>query len=169
MIKIKETINDKVASFISGNFAGRVVVGVHYRGTDKVEGGGRESERVPYEYITEHLKEVYGKTTYFFVATDEQPFLEEMRLNFGARVRFYDAVRSGRRTSLHDRCSTYPKLKIGEDALIDCLLLSKCKALVRTESNLSHACSYFNPGLRVTNISRKFIFDRGGDWYELEP
>ena len=61
-----------------------------------------------------------------FVATDEEPFLQFMKTKFRRRLVYYkDAYRSDDGQPLHfnQALSAYKK---GEDALLDCLLLSKC-------------------------------------------
>ena len=40
-----------------------------------------------------------------------------------------------------------------KEALIECLLLSRCDILVRTDSNLSHACRLFSPKQKVIKLS----------------
>ncbi len=49
---------------------GKKLIGVHYRGTDKVMGPGRELERVPYEYVFKLLDQC-SREKFFFIATDE--------------------------------------------------------------------------------------------------
>ena len=44
----------------------------------------------------------------------------------------------------------------GEDAVLDCLLLSRCRFLVRTESNLSACATYFNPALPERLLNRAY-------------
>ncbi|QXD33009.1 hypothetical protein [Candidatus Pelagisphaera phototrophica] len=155
-IKIKRELTSKVSTFAEKNFKDKKIIGIHYRGTDKVSGKRKESDRVPYEYITQHL-EGYGPEYLFFLASDESQFLNAMQDHFHKRVCFYNAIRSDNGTALHNRINNYSMYKIGEDALIDCLLLSQCEKLIRTDSNLSLACSFFNPDQQVINITKEFM------------
>ena len=43
----------------------------------------------------------------------------------------------------------------GRDAVLDCLLLSRCDVLVRTASNLSLCAGFFNPRLPVVLLNRE--------------
>ena len=143
MLEIQDTILDKYIDFKSKNMAGHQVVGIHYRGTDKVIGKDKESDRVQYEDIFAYLKQDVDAR--FFVATDEQAFLDRIKSIFADRVISYDALRSTNSASIHSGIAGASMHKAGEDALIDCMLLASCAKLVRTDSNLSYACRFFNP------------------------
>jgi hypothetical protein len=43
----------------------------------------------------------------------------------------------------------------GEDAVMDCLLLSRCQYLVRTASNLSLCSTLFSPDMPVMLLNRE--------------
>ncbi len=144
VVGIHDTVLGKVIDFKNKNMDGHPVVGIHYRGTDKVSGKGKESDRVPYEDVLDYLEKDNG--CLFFVATDEQAFLDWMESVFADRVISYNALRSNSSASIHrGDIGGISKYKAGEDALIDCLLLASCNKLVRTDSNLSYACRFFNP------------------------
>lgn len=150
-ITIKPDINTYVSNFISQKFTDGYTIGVHYRGTDKVEGSTKESIRIPYGEFLKHLEQ-YPSSSTIFVATDEESFLEEMKQHFKKRVIFIDALRSANDDPVfqsHDH-SGYQK---GKEALIECLLLSRCDILIRTDSNLSHACRFFSPKQKVIKLS----------------
>ncbi len=46
--------------------------------------------------------------------------------------------------------------QLGEEALIDSLLLSKCNLLIRTSSNLSLWSTYFQPDIPVILLSERY-------------
>ena len=152
-IAIRPDITQYVGSFISQHFNEGHMIGVHYRGTDKVEGSTKESGRIPYGTFIEHLEQ-YPASSTIFVATDEELFLEEMKQQFKERVIFIDALRSMNDHPIFqsDEHSGYQK---GKEALIECLLLSRCDILIRTDSNLSLACRYFSPNQKVLNLSNE--------------
>lgn len=150
ILDIQDTILERYVDFKSENLDGQQVVGIHYRGTDKVSGKGKESDRVPYEDVFDYLKQ--NTDSRFFVATDEQAFLGQIERVFGARVISYNALRSNDSASIHSGLAGASMYKAGEDALIDCLLLSSCAWLVRTDSNLSYACRFFNPTQRYVIV-----------------
>lgn len=151
----KQPIWDKVKEFSKKNFQDKYVIGVHYRGTDKV----LEAPRVSYEEMAKKVKEiVMQKQTadyVVFVATDEQPFLEYMLKEHPHNVAYWDCVRSDTHKPVHK----YPQVapyRLGEDAIMDCLLLSKADKLVRTASNLSLWSGYFNPKMKVIEMSKNY-------------
>lgn len=151
-IKIRGNITRIVADFAERNFSGHNIVGIHYRGTDKVSGSIKESDRIPHEFVFDHIDSHFDKSVRLFVATDELDFLETAARYYGNRVISYQALRSSNGVPLHKNTDSMLRYKIGEDALIDCLLLSRCGSLVRTASNLSHACRFFNPSQKVTRL-----------------
>lgn len=153
---VKPHIQKKIDAFEKENFKNYFVISVHYRGTDKVT----IAPSVPYEKIPEEVLKVikmYGNMKYkIFVATDEQAFLNYMITMFGDLVCYNkDSLRStnGKPVHLNKNFSRY---KCGEDAIIDCILLSKGNFLVRTSSNLSRWSTYFNPGIPVVRLNNQY-------------
>ena len=162
-LSVKDHIRAKADEFAAQNFVERHVIGVHYRGTDKVDqqdkGRPVEAVRVPYDYVFEYLA-TYDTSSYFFVATDEAEFVTAMTERFGDRVLAYDAIRSQGGWAIHYEQRDSSPYQAGEDALVDCLLLSKCDHLVRTESALSRFSNIFNPVLRPINLTDRYNRDR---------
>lgn len=139
-IRIKPPIQAKIDAFEKDHFAGHFVVGIHFRGTDK----STEARRVCYEEVYREI-EKFSAEAILFVATDEQPFLDEIKKRYPGRVCYADAIRSSNDVPVHStRKNGYLK---GEQAVIDCLLLSRTDFLIRTNSNLSLCSTYFNPEL----------------------
>jgi hypothetical protein len=138
-IRIKEDVIDEVNSFCAAYF-GNHVLGLHYRGTDKKE----EAPRVDWEKVARNVQ-YYLKnsslTDCVFISSDEIDFIHyiEKRLNreFPRVSVIYrnDRYRSHNSRSLHLRFGgdNYHK---GRDALVNCLLLSKCDVLMKTASIL---------------------------------
>ncbi len=152
-IRPKQHIRDKVDAYVRANFDGAFVIGIHYRGTDKFE----DAPRVPYETVHAAALEAFkaaGTTRHkLFVATDEQAFLEWMLDRFPGKVHSLEMVRSvdGRPIDVLQGDNR----RKGEDAVLDCLLLSRCDSLVRTASNLSLCATFFNPDLPVVLLNRE--------------
>ncbi|MBY0497760.1 MAG: hypothetical protein K2Y23_26425 [Cyanobacteria bacterium] len=140
------------AAVMQAEWAGRHVVGVHYRGTDKWE----DAPRVPYAAAASAIDEAAGSARDWlvFVATDEQPFLEYIRARFPGRVCARPMFRAtdGRPIDVTNDDGNYQK---GLDAVVDCVLLSRTNALVRTASNLSLCASFFNPMLPQRLLNRE--------------
>lgn len=152
-IKVKSHIKKKVDDFTKDNFKGHYIIGIHYRGTDKC------SEAKPIDYktalaaIIKHVKELNKKKWKIFLATDAEPFVKFLEKAFPGKICYQAATRSANSTSLHVHAKN--PYKQGEEALIDCLLLSKTNILIRTTSNLSQAASHFNPNIREIVINQR--------------
>lgn len=152
-IRLQPHIQKKIDQFIHEHFEGHRVIGVHYRGTDKFS----EAPVVRYDVVIALIKEELEKDpeAKIFVATDEQRFLQAMHRNFPGKILALDALRSQSGFPVHyaSHGGAY-NYKKGEDAVIDCILLSRCSKLYRTSSNLSSASTRFNPSLDVVVLSK---------------
>jgi hypothetical protein len=143
-----------VDDFYNQYFIGAYMLGVHYRGTDKVS----EAPRVRYEdmhdAIVSHIRGLQGKKFKLFVASDEEQFIQFIEGKFPGLIIKNNLERSYDGTPIH--LQHRDQFKIGEGALLDCLLLSRCDFLIRTSSCLSFAASQFNPNLRYKDMSRAY-------------
>lgn len=161
-VTIKPEIREAVESFYRNHFDGHYVIGIHYRGTDKSIGQAREARRVAYDEVVAKLDEVIAIYRHYdyviFIATDEWNFIEYISDLFPHRVCYVEeATRSFNHRPVHLNKNRDPYL-VGREALIDCLLLSKCDLLIRTSSNLSLASTFFNPLLPVIELSKRNPF-----------
>ncbi len=155
--KPRKEIEDKISSFKEKYFKGKVV-GVHVRGTDK----GSESKigQRPYVTVNNYLDVLEDTMKNFpdasiFVASDNNEAIAKIFKKFKnnkvivyncTRMKTYDSI-----IPVHLSSQSGPKA--GEEALIDCLLLSGCDHIICTDSNLSAAALYFNPNATCTFIN----------------
>jgi len=154
-IRVKEPILNKVDAFVAEHFKNRFVVGIHYRATDKHI--GEAPELSCQQFIKRIVEETADfKDPYFYVATDNAYFIPEILKVFPGRVFFLDATRSTDGQPIHKN-ALKPDLQ-GEEALLDCLLLSRTQFLIRTSSNLSLASTWFNPYIPVV-LANPGIYD----------
>lgn len=146
-IRVKPEILDEVQKIVESNFSG-TMVGIHYRGTDKKD----EIRRVDYKEVFDLMKEL--ETTMsdcrFFIASDEQNFIDECLIQFLGKAFAMPYIRSIDENPIHHKNMKEP-YKTGREALIDCLLLSRCHLMIGTGSNLSDAAQCFNTSLQVNN------------------
>lgn len=153
-IHIRGEILEKVDSYVQEFFSNTPVIGIHYRGTDKIE----EAPTVPYrevlKQVRKYIRENSIERAKIFVATDEAQFLEYMQNEFGDSVIFHSTLYSEDGRPIHEY-PLNPYLQ-GEEALIDCLLLSKTDMLIRTSSNLSLWSTYFNLDLPVLELNKRY-------------
>lgn len=153
---IKKHVKDKIDAFAEKNFTNRFVISVHYRGTDKI----LEAPAVSYESVAHavaNAMQEYGDKPYtIFLATDEQAFIDYMVNLFGQQVCYNeDALRSHDGKPVHFN-KNYSSYQCGEDAIVDCVLLSKGNLLIRCSSNLSRWSTYFNPNIPEVKLNNQY-------------
>jgi len=154
-VRLRPHLAHKLDAFAATHFAGVYPIGVHYRGTDKHE----EAPPVAYEEVAAAIDRAAAsagaQTVRVFVATDDQRFLDFMIERFADRLLYRPMFRSkdGRPIDVTNDDSNYQK---GEDAVIDCLLLSRTRCLIRTASNLSLCSSFFNPDVPDLLLNRPY-------------
>jgi len=160
-----QAIRQKVEDFID-SYLGSDFVGIHWRGTDKIS----EAPAVCIEQIVQKTVMVCHSLekipACFFLASDDQDLITLVRDRFKAvfpniavKTRS-DATRATDGLPVHRRDNLTPMQRrvMGEDALIDCLILSRSMALIRTSSFLSGWCSVFNPALPVYMLNAPYAY-----------
>lgn len=151
-IHVKPNIQAEVDEFVSKKFKDHFVIGIHHRGTDKI----LEAPLVPFARTLETLNKLIvslpnssSKKLKVYVATDQQAFLDYLRSIYPSLIISSNFARSKDNKSLHGTPGFYKNnYQKGKEALIDCLLLSRCNMLIYTpSSSLSLAVLKFNPDL----------------------
>ena len=151
-LRIKDALLNDANHCWSTTAAGAPVIGVHYRGTDKSE----EATRVPFDDVVSAVAQqgrAAGAGWKMFLATDEQACVDHMRAAFPARVIARNIHRSANGRPIHKQPGN--RYQGGVDAVIDCVLLSRCTHLVRTPSNLGLVSTFFNPDVPVTLLGSR--------------
>jgi len=142
-VKINPIVQQKIDDFSRANMRSNTI-GIHLRGTDKKI----EEEPVSPEQITAAALTYADSDTQFLLATDEQQLLDRMiALLPGRKIFFYNCYRSDDGTPLHIGQKKVLPAQLGEDVLVEVLLLAQCSMLVHTVSNVSTGVLYFNPYL----------------------
>ncbi len=150
-IKLKPFLQQKIDDFVKTKF-GKHTIGCNMRGSDK----SSEAPRVSYETIANEIKKHLQENSVIFAASDEQKFIEYMKSIFGSRVVYTDSIRSFTHEPIHHLngkpCAN--PYKLGEDAVFDCYLLSKCNLLIKTFSNLSSSAANISPKMPVVSLNQ---------------
>lgn len=157
-LPINHEIVGYVNSFINAKFGNTATLGLHYRGTDK------KFEANPVEWTSiavtvSNYLENNSQIDALFVASDERDFIKWIENEFGHRIRVLfhdDQEQGGEGIAIHANPSSGCNYTKGREALVNCLLLSKCHALIRTASFLSGWSSVFNPDLPVIMLNRPY-------------
>lgn len=153
---IKERIIDKyihpkknivaiIDDFYKKNMAGKKTVGIHLRGHFV----WNEVPDVPIATMLAEANKHADGNTQFFIATDQLPLLEEAKKVLKGKVIYYESQRFHHTTSpIAGQAKLHPIL--GENVVIEMLLLSMCDHFIHTISNVSTTALYFNPTLKHT-------------------
>ncbi|WP_193198846.1 nodulation protein NodZ [Nostoc sp. MG11] len=147
---INQYMQTKVDTYFQKYFQGKFVLGIHYRGTDKIV----ESPRVSWEYVKKVVNNYlnkHPKVDCLFVASDEGDFIDYIKNEFQFIPVFNheDQLKAINNEAFHHINLGKDNFKKGEEALINALLLSRCNVLIRTSSFLSAWASIFNPDLPI--------------------
>ena len=148
-LKPKPHILRIVEDYVAGNFAGRFVYGVQIRGTDFGYALPTRPEQY-YEFLDAALE--HKPDAAIFVATDQLQLLRSFEERYGDRV----ISSSCRRTEgvvaphMEDDSDNY---KRGEEALVDCLLLSRTDFLLKCAAAIGEFALYFNPDLECQDFA----------------
>jgi hypothetical protein len=156
-IGIKELMRQKVTNFFDTNLGGKCVLGIHYRGTDK----GAEAPPIAYPQFREAISRFLEQNQEFnalFVSSDEQRFVQRLEADFSGSlpvVYHADQERSLGEVPVH-RSKAGDGYRKAEEAIVNCLLLGQCDALLKNASYLSAWSKLFNPDLRVVFLNPPF-------------
>jgi hypothetical protein len=151
--RFTDDVYERLDRFWQANFAGEVVLGVHYRGTDKNVDPWQTNPVSRYQFlcVVEDFLRSHPDVSAIFVASDDAHFVEAIsRLS---RVRFHEQPRStdGRPTwNAHDSTQNQAAAK---DAILDCLTLSRCRYALKCMSQLSAFSKVVNADLEIYRVS----------------
>jgi hypothetical protein len=149
-------IQDLVDAYIQAEI-GEDFFAVHWRGTDKKG----EAPPVSLEQIVCKIEQLLDngllKSTRCYIASDEESKVQELKSLIVERfmdikvVYRPDTLRSLSTTPIHlgKTKSKYQSTRLGDEALFECLLLSRASCLIKTASFLSGWSAVFNPALPV--------------------
>ena len=167
----KPFIRDEVDDFVADRFHGRIL-GIHYRGNNKVKGACPEATPISYEDMDVLIEDYCGtpdkRPHTIFVASDETDYIRHVQSRYGGRfdvVHRTDAARNERDAAIPvyfamaaARSGSTPwsdadTVALGIDAICNALLLSRCDAVLKTASALSAWARILNPGLEMHRVN----------------
>ncbi len=130
---------------------------MHFRGTDK----SSEAPRARWDDVAVAVRQRLAARPdleVVFVASDEAEFPNFLARECTSRpvVARDDAFRSTDGQPVHVVSPGREAFAKGEDALMNCLILSRCESVIRTSSFLSAWASVFNPDLEVVRLNRPY-------------
>jgi hypothetical protein len=149
---VREDILSEVDRFTKEAFC-EETLGVHYRGTDKAS----EAPRVEWATVRSEvlsLLEKVGTIRTIFLASDEPEFIEYfVASSWPVKVVQYNCAEIYR-GGIPTHKTIGDGYQKGKEALITCLLLSRCEYCLKTSSYLSAWSKLFNPKLKVMMLNR---------------
>lgn len=159
-IRVKPAVQMKADKFFNDHMAGRRVVGLHYRGTDKhqelvtsVPSFEKATERTIADYL--NVVDRLAPLSMVYLATDSQAAVEAAKIRLGDRLLHHpDWIRSSDDRPVHFGMDWANPAKQGEEAVIDWTLLSRCSFLVHGVSNFSAAVLLAAPDLPHYDVYR---------------
>lgn len=145
-IRVRPGIVKKAEDFRARSL-GNLVLGIHVRSTDQYSGGHLCGQKLPFDvYLDQIDRAVFaGGYKQIFIASDDETVIELLRDNYRHLVT-YDCVRSRNGQALHLNPST-EGYQIGEEVLIESLILSQCQFFIASPSNVSSMVTFWNPNL----------------------
>ena len=157
-VHVKPHIQKVVDNFVNENFNNKNIIGCHVRGTD-------------FAYATATSVEKYfdildaQKDATIFLATDQTQYVDLFKNEYGSeRVLTYDSLRSDNDVAAFELENGSPYKK-GEDVLIDTLLLSRTKSIIKCAAAGGEFALWFNENLEVLHdFALESKFQKGGHW-----
>ena len=160
---IKRNVQDEIDDFDALNDTDRLGrLGIHYRGTDR----RKESEPVEYRTMIETVLRYFPQLRSVFISTDEELFLAFARSQMPDRKIITFSSTAAR----YHKINQADNYKKGLHALADCILLSRCKAMIKTSSALSAWSKVFAPEMDVVLVGKPYPnpWKRVNPWYNLK-
>jgi CMP-N-acetylneuraminic acid synthetase len=129
---------------------------VHYRGTDKV----LEAPLVNYDKVIlniEYYLRKFPETNGVFISSDDINFIEYIKKASIRKPIIYrdDSFRSRDGKPVH-KVTDINIYEMNRDALVNCLILSRCNALIKGASILSAWSKLFNPQLDLVMLNTPY-------------
>lgn len=170
-VRPRQYIERKVDRFCDAHMRAGEVIGVHVRGTDAVS----TSEGRAYRQGSLNLRRFVREVSHLLderprakvlVATDAEASLQFLQDAFGRRVIAFDAVRhehgepagqgpTGCIMPAYVAADRDGAAQNGEDAVVEYLLLARCKHLVHNGASLATTVLLRNPSMPHTNTHRR--------------
>lgn len=145
-IEIKQHIHLKVNKFIQKNFSKKQkILGVHFRGsTYKTARGHAFPSTI--DLMIKAIDNLLKKYNYdkIFLVTEEQKYLNILKKIYKEKIIFYQSYRMNNLDSFKIYPRKNHRYLLGEEILIETLILSKCQGLTFVKSNVISAAIVFS-------------------------
>lgn len=125
-------------------------LGLHYRGTDKNKSSVETNlvSEVEFMKLVGDFVGSHPEIRVIFIASDESSFVERVRKTYPDRE-----ILSSGDVVHHKDTGHHDNFAKGDHAVLDCVLLSRCRYLLKCQSALSGFAKVLNPGIEAYRIS----------------
>jgi hypothetical protein len=149
-VKPRRRLLDKVERIYGSRMDGHYCIGVHWRHSGHGEGPFPIPDT---DVFVARVKKLVPKDRSWrvFLATDTQTAVADFDSAFNDRLVVQAGAARTQSTSesqLHHGHES-PSTALGEDVLVDCLLLARCDAMLHVTSNVATAAGYINPDMKM--------------------
>ena len=158
-LKIKKKYKRIVNFFSNKYFKDKKILGVHFRGTSYKRSPGHPFPATKKQILKKinklQLDNNYDK---IFIVTEEENYKKFLVSNFTDKSLF---LKSSYRSDKNDAFEIYPRhrhrYKLGREALVETMLLSKCDGLIYVASNISSSAIALN----FNTKQKRIMIDNG--------
>jgi hypothetical protein len=156
-VHVREELRRRVQELWRDGGAGGRSIGVHYRHAEHSHECPREAPSMDTFIDRTRSLLARSKSAAVVLATDVREAVEGFREAFGERLLVQpDVARAPAGETQYD-WGLPPCVALGEQALIDALLLARCDVLLHTTSNIATAVGYMNPRLRMVYCEPRLV------------
>ena len=160
-LKVNQRYKKIINFFSEKHFKNKKVLGVHFRGTSYKRSPGHPLPATKKQILKKiyqlQLNESYDK---IFFVTEEENYKNFLVSNLSSKSLF---LKSSYRSDKNDAFEIYPRrlhrFKLGREALLEAMLLSKCDALIYITSNISSASIAWN----LNTTQKRIKIDNGSN------
>jgi len=134
-------------------------LGLHYRGTDKNLDPIQTNPVTEEDFLAlvDDFLSNHPEIDVLFIATDQDGFTRSAKARYGSTLTIVDTGKAD-----FWRClPIVADLRKGDHALLDCMLLSKCRYMLKCQSALSGFSKVLNPELFAYRIAASKLFFYG--------
>jgi hypothetical protein len=152
-IRVKDHITSKVDTFIADNFGDKKYFAVHRRGTDH----GKDAPLLDIDDYIKRTDELFEEYDLGLICTDEQSTINIFKKRYGEKIKCYDSIRCDNDIGVHYSVGLQSPYKMGEDVLIESILMSHSDLLIRTVSGVTiFSMLYGNPEVEDIDLHIKY-------------
>lgn len=139
--EIEESVRTWIKEF------GTRTLGIHFRGQEQNRTPGHAfgpTKRQMLEASRTLAREL--NLDRIFLVTEDQSYLDLLRSEFGSALIFTNSFRTRGKNAYRMQPRSLHRYKLGREVLVDAILLSRCQALICSDSNVSEFAKLMNGG-----------------------